>query len=244
MADVGEDLTGSGFDEAGLVAGDAGDAGGEGDEAPVVAVGVGAPDKDLALVAFLIAGIDGEEDVAGLEAGPAGEGGHPAEAGDEPVAAVPGLALVVGAHDEELGHADEEVVAGVVGVGAGGEAELFGFGGALFGPGLKADGAGGEVAAVGLDVSVAVVVFAGQGGGPGEGDGLVVGLGEGLALVIGDEHDPVGEAVVVGEGGGDDADGEAAVGQELGNGAERVASGAFVEDAVLHDLSPDWVCGR
>ena len=109
-------------------------------------------------------------------------------------------------------------------MGACGEAQFFDFGGPIFGPDFEADGSRCEVAAVGLDVGVAVVLFAGQCAGPGEGDGLVVGLGEGLALVIGDEYDPVGEAVVVGEGGGDDADGQAPVGQELG-GRGRASSG-------------------
>ena len=45
---------------------------------------------------------------------------------------------------------------------------------------------------------------------------------------------------MVGERGGYDANGQAPIGQELGNGAEGIAARAFVEDAVLHYRSPRW----
>ena len=83
----------------------------------------------------------------------------------------------------------------------------------LFGPGFEAHSTGGQIGPVWLDIGVAVVALAGMAAGPGQRNGLVVGLGEGLSLVLGDEDDPLGHAEVVGEGGGNYSDGQSTVGQ-------------------------------
>ena len=66
MAHQRQDLARRHFKEAGFIGLHVGDAGRDGEQAPVVALRIRAPDQVLPAAAVLIAGIDRQEDIAGL----------------------------------------------------------------------------------------------------------------------------------------------------------------------------------
>ena len=119
-----------------------------------------------------------------------------------------------------------------------GQPQALRLGAALFRPDFKADRSRGKVRPIGLDVGIAVVAFSRQWAGPGERDRLVVRFGEGLALILGDQHNPICQGIVIGEGRGHHPYGQAAIGQQLGYRPQGVIAGTFVQDTMLHGLSP------